>query len=300
MTRDDQVLQLLAEANPVADPSQFAIDAATSARLEAVAQWSEIMDTELRTIEPPTTTATTAPPRRGWLAVAVTAVLVLFVGIGGWMMFGPNTDETTIPLYGAEGNVDAEEAFTTVSSAFAAYNAGDMDTWALWREGGAATAADYAYELAAGSRIDVEQCTYRGFQEWPMDDLLMIGHGFDCVGTQTDKLLSAAGVELETTHNWVIGADPASSLGASNEDPYFYLGFIGEFRDWLATSYPDVELSFDYAIPNPSLAYLTPESVPTALEYIDEFVDQSDEYPLTEPVPAPHYGPPVDEHPTTD
>jgi hypothetical protein len=81
MTREDHVLALMADANPVSDPSTFVIDPETRARLETIEHWSETMEEgKIRSIEP-------APKksRRNWLVGAgAAAVLVLIVGLGSW------------------------------------------------------------------------------------------------------------------------------------------------------------------------------------------------------------------------
>jgi len=81
MTREDHVLALMADANPVSDPSTFVIDPETRARLETIEHWSETMgESNLRSIE-------SAPKknRRNWLVGAgAAAVLVLIVGLGSW------------------------------------------------------------------------------------------------------------------------------------------------------------------------------------------------------------------------
>ena len=79
MTREDQVLGLLAEANPVSDPNLFAQDVRTRARLGDNEQWSGTMtETELRSIEPPARGKNRWP----WVVAAAAAVVVLIVGVG--------------------------------------------------------------------------------------------------------------------------------------------------------------------------------------------------------------------------
>lgn len=177
--------------------------------------------------------------------------------------------------------ISEAEALAVVASAFAAFNSGDMETWFLWREGGQAEPGDGDYELAVQSRIDVQECVHRGYGEWIMDNL-MTGHAFDCPATQTDLFLEAAGIVLQMNYEWVIGEDPESSLAGSNEDFVVAEVLMAGYRAWLADAYPEVEASIDY---EPDSPYPLPESVSTALQYIDEFVAQSDFYPLTEPVP---------------
>ncbi|MGI9622431.1 MAG: hypothetical protein ACR2PK_06300, partial [Acidimicrobiales bacterium] len=131
---------------------------------------------------------------------------------------------------------------------------------------------------------------YRGLDEWEMAGPL-IGHGFNCAVTQTALILEPAGIESEMTYKWVIGSGPESSLGGSNQDYTLIEDFWRDYRNWLATAHPDVEadMQFDSGV------VPTAESVPSAIEYVDEFVAQSDSYPLTAPVPeANYYGGPIE------
>ena len=196
---------------------------------------------------------------------------------------------TVIPLDGADGDLAGTEAFTIVESAFDAYNAGDMDTWAFWREGGLASGADFAFDLATDSRLDVERCDYRGLGDWDLNGSVT-GHGFDCEGTLSNEFLRAAGLELEMTYNWVVAEDLQSSVAGSNEDFRLAEGMMQEYRDWLAANLPAVESSITYDSSGIPIA----EDVPMAVEHIDEFVADSDVYPLPAPVPpADYYGGPL-------
>lgn len=213
-----------------------------------------------------------------------------------WEQFGPRDTEyrATCSQYPIEpesvsatsapettAGMTEEEALSIVMAAFEAYNSGDFETWALWREGGALPdQGDGDYEVAAESRLDVRECTYRGYGEWMMDEP-MIGHGFECEVAQTDLILAAAGIKLEMTYVWVIGEDPNSSLGGSNEDDQFVDEFMSEYRSWLAANHPEVEATIEYATDSDQPTH---GGVRTALEFIDEFVAHSNVYPLTEPV----------------
>ena len=213
--------------------------------------------------------------------VAIVAALVASIG---------DDDSAEIPLEGADGDADAREAFAVVEAAFAAYNSGDMENWARLREGSASLADHFEIDRAVDSRYEVERCTYRGFTEWDLDGP-MVGHGFDCAATQTGRILDVAGIELEMTYNWVVTSDLQSARGGSNENFELVNEFQREFLDWLVDAHPEVDVTVHFAA---SGGALTVDSLPVALEHIDDFVAQSALYPLTEPVPeAEDYGGPL-------
>jgi len=192
---------------------------------------------------------------------------------------------TAIPLVGADDDPAAQAAFAVVELAFAAHNAGDMEIWAFWRDRGG-SAVDYAYDVAAESRLEVTGCTYRGLGEWLMDEPVR-GHGFDCETTLDDLFFRSAGVEFSGTYNWVVAEDLTWSWAGSSEDPEVMAQVMRDYRDWLEVAYPDVESGITWAprFPRFPAGFPLPDSIPAAVEYIDEFVADSDVYPLTSPVP---------------
>ncbi|MGI9621280.1 MAG: hypothetical protein ACR2PK_00480, partial [Acidimicrobiales bacterium] len=106
--------------------------------------------------------------RRGALLSTGAALVAATLVLTGTLVLAACGDDdadsgdssTSIPLAGAEAEPEGQEAFTHVEAAFTAFNTDDMDTWALWREGGRGMAADFDYESAAAARMDVEQCVY--------------------------------------------------------------------------------------------------------------------------------------------
>ena len=119
MTREDQVLGLLAEANPVSDPNLFAQDVRTRARLGDNEQWSGTMtETELRSIEPPARGKNRWP----WVVAAAAAVVVLIVGVGSVVAINQSADDSAASVATATAS-PAE----TLRGYVAAYNVGDID-----------------------------------------------------------------------------------------------------------------------------------------------------------------------------
>lgn len=91
MTPNDPVIGLLADANPVSDPNIFALSMVAATRDKTIGQGTKTLtETELRSIEPPTT----GRNRRGWLVAAAAAALILIVGIGTGIVVGQNLDES--------------------------------------------------------------------------------------------------------------------------------------------------------------------------------------------------------------
>lgn len=297
-----------------ADADHFAVAALDGDPSTNESDEGELIMVDLQTRETDTGLSHDDKSQRRWIPYVVLAAAAVLLVVAAVSLFDGGEENTTVDVVDSpdpatdqsiELDADAEEALAVVEAAFAAFNSGDMDTWALWREPGpplveeVPTGADFDYELAVGSRLDVDQCTYRGFEEWRLPDGPLTGHGIECAVTQTDSVLQDAGIELEMTYLWVIGEDPESSIGGSNEDWTAPIDFYTEFFNWLSVTYPDVfaataveefRVPFDPDNPDPEAGPIVefipvPEGVPTVLEYVDEFVAQSETYPLTEPVP---------------
>ena len=191
--------------------------------------------------------------------------------------------ESTIALEGTDDPV-ALDAFAVVEDAVAAFNSGDMATWASLRDGSDSTADDYSYDAAADARLTVDRCTYRGVGDWLFDGAVpdgMPGHGFECVGSQTDSFLGLAGVEMEINYNWIVAEDLGSSLGGSNEDFRYLEDLVDDFRSWLQTNDPEAAASIEFNAGRP-----TAESLPVAIEHFPKYVEATDGLPLEEPLPS--------------
>jgi hypothetical protein len=123
VTPNDPVIGLLADANPVSDPNTFALSMVAATRHKTIEQGTKTMtETELRSIEPPTT----GRNRRGWLVAAAAAALILIVGIGTGIVVGQNLDESPAdsPATTPAASMTPAE---TIEGYAAAYSAGDID-----------------------------------------------------------------------------------------------------------------------------------------------------------------------------
>ena len=237
-------------------------------------------------------------PHPGRSRLLLAAAVIAVAAIAGLLLAATRSDDDSlpadqpaqlptthparsIPLTGAEDDPAAQDAFAIVQNAFAAYNSGDMRTWATRRDGVTAVVHDFTDEAARGGRLDVDSCEYKGLGAWRTGEFpLLSGHGFVCEVTHTDRFLHAAGIELEARYGWIVAEDLSQSVAGSTEDFRPAGLLMSRFRNWLEANLPEVAASIQYGRAFPLAA-----SVPIATTYIEEFVADSDFYPLTGPVP---------------
>jgi hypothetical protein len=285
MTREDHVLALFAGANPVPDAETLLDDQETLARLVAVEQRSTDMEDNLRSIEE----APQVPARRGWL-IAAAAVVVLIAGLGV-MALTSGEQNGSIPVSGIDGDPAAAEAFTVIEAAYAAYNAGELYAWAVARDAGslgftgepigglAGLQGDHAALYAAGDRYEVAQCVSHGFGDWPgITDSgdPATGYRFTCKATSTNSFYGAGGIVLAEDYEWVV-ADGKSVAARSDGDYAPLAGFNKDFRQWLQDNHPEIAAGMQYWRGN---GFPNRQDVATALEYVDQFVEDSPDWPL--------------------
>jgi hypothetical protein len=281
-------MALLEEGNPAPQLGEEAwtdLDAATYlADLEQrINEMTQVETTESR--QDPTERS-----RRSWLVAAAVFVVVLGVGVIVFNQMSPTdvAPPSGIPLEDAEEHPGAAEAFTAVEEAYALHNSGDP-AWVEIRDRGSFHATPEAREamIAEGvesfpayeARTDVSRCVAQGFGEWPgtVDAGVPTptGHHFLCYATYSDALLAIAGVSEAATERWVVddGAVVAvnGSYDWSDSD-----AFVASFEEWLRTAHPE-------AVELPGLFLdggVDGEAKDQLLEYAEEFVAESDVYPL--------------------
>lgn len=283
MITEQEAVALMAEANPV--PDLAAYDVATVDAPPDLAGFERRSSQMAPLKTKPGIARTKQRSSMRWLAVAA----VVLVGIALWSQLRdePTSSQVAaISLNGASDDAAAVEAFAAVETAYAAYNSGD-DAWVDIRSRGGLESSQaveararetnvriFEAEQAADGNIAVAQCEWHGSGEWP--DVVdrgvpaAVGHLFTCEATRTDLLHEAAGMQLAESYQWVV-ADGGVVAVSSSEDILWWTGFVGDFRRWLQETHPDADVTFlrstDGAIFFPEAA-----SVPTALEYVDEFV----------------------------
>jgi hypothetical protein len=258
-------------ANPVARRDQvdrlFGDDVAVRL-LHHVERRARITDTrrEQPRIEPPASRR-----RLGWLiAAAAAAGTVLLAGALIVISTGREIRSAAPPA--------GTEAVTVARSAYDALNQGDVEGWLAHFSADAEVfdmtreAAATRYEILAAARYQaevIEPCR------------LSAASVVECTVIATDAFSGAGGISSTRRERFVmnedgrIGLAEATVVDIVQPGPYT---FAQEFWDWLREAHPRV---FDQIRPT-IRTHLpeTPEHMETALEFVDEFLAQSEVYPI--------------------
>ncbi len=276
MSDERLVMALLAEGNPateVAEEASTGVPAATYlATLEQ--RSSDMTQLETQKSEEESKRLWTTP----WL---VAAIAVIVLGVAAIVL--NQAGVPAIPLEVADGDPQAAEEFHAVEAAFHAFNTGDP-VWVDVRAMGNAEApsdeerAQDVLGLQAdhdlNGRLDVTGCESRGYGDWSeVTDPGVptpTGYYFICQAFETNSLWDMAGIQMATTYHWVV--DNGAVVAVMNREvDAEVVAFREAFDVWLEEAHPEVEV--DTLMSNP-------ETVPTVLEYAEEFVAQSEDYPI--------------------
>lgn len=277
MTREDQLLDIYAQTNPVPDPDRLAAKLRGSVHLATLEQGSEDMQrTDLRTIEPRNTN-----PRGPWIfAAAAGFVAVLAVGALVLTILGDNTVAepaapvtTTVPA-------DDEAAIGIVLASIAARNSGDWDAWTATLGGEELTGMEpwrnqYEANVVANHQTTVNEDDGNGCR--------VVGTGLSgetlvtCDVIVEDDFLGAGGVFADGQSIFYVldGKVVQWDDGLRYNDPG---DFETAFLTWFSSAHPDVAGGMTAGISN--WYSRTSDDMATALEYVEEFVAQSDTYPI--------------------
>jgi hypothetical protein len=215
-----------------------------------------------------------------WVVAAAAAAAVALVG---WLLL-PGADDEVAPI----GLTGASPAVATVEAAIEAYNAGDLEGLVAFAAPGEGMVVDWVLgpegfveaKMAAGARFILDE---------PCRDGASAG-AVVCSGTDTNRYWAAAGIDRPGQYVLIVedGAIVSSSFAdAELSEPDV---FGNAFLSWLEATYPEVVEglpAYDGEAPGESRISFSSSGVPiaaampTALEYVDEFVAQSPDYPIT-------------------
>ena len=199
----------------------------------------------------------------------------------------PELQTSTIDTVGAETDDAAASAVGVVEAAYEAFNSGDLDGW-LVAEAPADVVEFFTFELAVEAVKEDVRCDYIGFGEYmPPEDGAAVepltGHRIECSGRHANAFTEAAGIEVPETYVWVVNdgrviysrqqADAPSGTAALLSQ------FLTQYLRWLRTEHPDVAETLTTPLHNfqPHI-----EDAPALLSHVDDFVAQSDQWPVDE------------------
>ena len=264
MTREDHVVALFTAANPAPDPGRLVVGSDDRAHLDTVEHWSTAMnETMVSRIDP----KSTAPRGRGWYA-GIAAAVALVVGIGIFAILNDSNDAVAAQV-------------SAVETAIAAFNAGDVDGWiAAWDP--------QAEEVRAEAQGHLFEVFMNANEQWTIVNPCVLVQGspaiVECTISSRDDFRGPAGVGNDTeTGQFTLNSDrKITSFDDGRECCTVKFTFNRAFNVWLSTVHPDV---YEQIRPfdNESLPgwRKDPADMAIAIQYVEEFVAQSDVYPLT-------------------
>lgn len=206
----------------------------------------------------------------GRLLVGAAAVLVLILGLGTWAVIGGDRDAAVEP------------EVAVVQSAYEALNDGDIDGYfALLTE-----------EAAVRERREFQQVLVNMNQQSELAEPCRLieptpaGEArVSCTATFSNDFHGPGGLTATLTESFVVTDAGKISLRLAtggNFDPNS--DFNADYWEWLMVAHPDVHADiapFEAGqLPGAGELRGEPDDMLVALEYVDEFVAQSDEYPI--------------------
>ena len=287
MSDERLVMALLVEGNPA---TEVAGDASTGVPAATYLATLEQRSSDMTQLE---TERNGQESKRIWTTPwLVAAIAVIVLGVAAVVV--SQAGQQGIPLAGADGDPQATDAFEAVEAAYNTFNTGDQEWLDLRLRGSffesqeerdallAELEASWEDELAWGSHIEVSGCVSQGHGEWPNRVDLGVpaptGYYFICDAALTDSVMDVAGVQIPETYHWVVADGEVVAVTSeivSGEEADL---LTTRFEEWLRQNHPE-----DVADLLP--LFSNPETAPTVLEYAEEFVAQSEEYPIETSAP---------------
>lgn len=271
MTRVAHVVALFEGANPAPDPGRLELALDDRAHLDAVEQWSEDMtETTIREINPAPTEG-----QSRWRPVSIAAAITLLVGLLAVSFFLNNRSDVAVEI-------------RSIESAIAAYNDGDVETWvAAWdptAQGIQPLSWGYFFEIfmqANEQMTIVEPCAIVGEASTESGQPVIV----ECLISYRDDFHGPAGVNLETeVSRFTLNTDGLITRWEDGRECCLAeQAFTSAFNIWLRDTHTDVYESIQlYDMGSLPRFSSDPANMAIAIQYVEEFVAQSDVYPLSD------------------
>jgi hypothetical protein len=265
---DEQVFQLLTETNPVPDVDAVAQPAA----LREIDRGRPTMITDTRTSTEPQADPkpVTGRLRRGPLVAAAAALMVLLAGGTMWATTGGGSELADQP------------GMSSVLAAYEAMNNGDVDGFYAQLTDRAIQADDHEFRsLEAEMHEETElRGPCRALEPSPTTGQDRI----QCDVDLTNDFFRPAGILARVTDTFIIAENgQIDVLLYQFDDSTVADSYAHVFWQWLADTHPAAYEPFSAVRPEtipafPGFAHR--DLMLTALEYVDEFIAQSSQYPV--------------------
>jgi hypothetical protein len=218
-------------------------------------------------------TRTTPPPTRrrwGWLIAAATAAVTALLAGSVLIVTAVAGPDSAAPPAGME-------PVAVIDSAYEALNAGDVDGWMAHY-----TADHFENPLLVASLHDVLAAA--GQRKEMLEPCRPIGEEqVECTVRDVNDFHGAAGITITLRERFTVNEDGRISATdttvISFTQPGYYT-FTQTFWSWMEDAHPEV-----HAENRPVIVThwpKEPEQIRVGLEYLDEFLAQSDLYPITD------------------
>ncbi len=191
-----------------------------------------------------------------------------------------DTTTTTTTTTTTMSNEVADAALAAVFSALDAKNSFDLDRWLAAFEGGKRQGTPlFAEEILMNARQHweiVEPCHVKG--EAPSGEIIV-----ECLIQDVNVFWGVGGISDTKTRMWTVNTDGLITNNENNFASNRRDAFNSAFHQWLSDTYPDVynEMGYGFISSNgPGFDTKNPEHMLIAVEHVEEFVAQSEKYPL--------------------
>jgi hypothetical protein len=283
MTSDERVLQYVADANPIPDPHRM-LDLRSFESVDLTERRTRRRRAMQTTERERLREVPDAPARRPrWAVALAAAAVVLVAGVGSWWFLAGGGGDAAGPT--------EEEMMAAIETETALFEAGDWEGWSTFVD-----PAVYSEDTGIGSgeltwMTGMGQGRESGYALIDRDCRVVGDLLIECIGTGVDNFYTPAGYSFEDIRVYEFNDD-----GAIIRINHMYTASVfmdknldmnnleAGYLRWLEEAYPDLFSSFDV---NTRLLYTFPGWVEgregefeAATAYIDEFLEQSDKYPV--------------------
>lgn len=243
------------------------------------------------------TDETTSRPRGRLLLGAAAALAALAVaGVALAVSTDDDSDDDAAVSQPTEqtgtGGEDesAVDAFVLVTGAYDAFNEGSLVTWGAKHAPTIDPLDEFSITESAErdrileTRYDDVSCSDAGFGEYEFLDIdnartvALTGHRVECSATYRDAMSVAAGIEIPREFVWVVRDGQVLYLSADGAN-FDWTRFEQGFLRWLSRDHPEVLEARGIEL-DPFRMEASEDDLPALLPYVDEFVEQSDQWPV--------------------